>query len=118
MKANTVMPYLLRGERRTFEEVDDPVTGTTVREYNDYTEEVNIRLITGTQSRPVMYTKVPFKIWDLITNVRDLNDQQVLSEEGWFVFGYVPVVNPFGFSDGYAYVIKPVPAAGLETKGG
>lgn len=114
MKVNTIMPYLFTAQRRTFTEQQDDLSGGVVRDYDEQTSTINVRLVLSTQSRPIMYCPERLKPFDLITDILDINGVQVIDSD-FYISGFLPVANAYGFSDGYAYQIKLVPKGGLGT---
>lgn len=106
MRVNTVFEYPHSGSLVKYTLSQDPNTGNLTREY--YTVgPIRFKLIPGRASggRPVMYTDVKLNSFDRIVDIRDSGDSTLGgdAEFGYEVQMVVPVMNPFGFLDGYSY---------------
>jgi hypothetical protein len=90
----------------TVESTDDTGAGGTFREYY-YSHRIPAKIISGSPSinRPVLYTPAQLSSFERITDIRNPAGEPLLTPVnlGFEIISVYPVINPYGFADGFAY---------------
>jgi hypothetical protein len=107
MKYNTLFTFPYEGSWFKFLARQDPDTGTIFRNYYQ-DKQVKFKLIAGDPkgTRPVLYSTEKFSTFDRIGNIVDAKGESIFGDTGYEIATVVPVVNPFGYIDGYAYGLQ------------
>lgn len=103
MKLNTVMPYKHVAQRQAFTITQDPVTFEVVRSYYP-AGSIALTFVSQSRRTPTVYTDVDLELFDLVDQIVDLSGESI-DDQVWVVNYKMPVLNAFGYVDGYVYTL-------------
>jgi hypothetical protein len=119
MRLNTVFEYPHIGTLIKYTATTDPSTGKINRIYYEV-GDIRVKVIPGRPSggRPVLYTDEKLSSFDRIANIRDTGGKVLGgdTEFGYEINMVVPVLNPFGYLDGYSYGLTRLVGDPLDAK--
>ena len=113
MKYNTVMDLWQTAIKQSFTTQQDPDSGVITRTYYD-DGVIQLKWVSKQIGNAIIYTKVEMKPFERIRMIVDRGGVPI-NDDVFYVQTEYSTINPFGFSDGYAYKVGQVAKDELVT---
>ena len=107
MRVNTLMPYLYTGTYMDYTETQDEASGDVRRTFFD-AGPVACRVLLTDLKRVVLYTDLQMRPFARVQDIRDQKGVEIIEGGVFEIKDVLPVLNAFGFSDGYQYRVSQV----------
>lgn len=98
MKANAFNRYKYSGD--LYKYVDVTVGETTTQEYY-FVKRIPIKVSLEISGQLRIKCEEPIQIGSVISNITDIDNNQILDQQNWEITGLEPILNPFNFIEEY-----------------
>ena len=103
MKANTTKQYLYRGNYYGFTVVTSADGLVSEDVYTTSPTRVNMALSVNLLGDLVIESETKMQLRGYISNITDVNDDEIYADGQWEIFQTAPILGPMGIKSGYKY---------------